>query len=73
MGSDPSLRQLLALLIGSVGLGYMLYGRKQAHAVALGCGVLLVVIPFGLSHLPTLVTMALLLMVLPFLLHRFLI
>ncbi len=48
MGSDPSLRQLLTLVIGSVGLGYALFGRKQAHAVVL------------------------LLMVLPFLLHRFL-
>ena len=72
MGSDPSLRQLLTLVIGSIGLGYMLYGRKQAHAVALGCGVLLVVIPFGVRHLPALTWVALLLMVLPFLLNRFL-
>ncbi len=72
MGSDPSLRQLLTLVIGSVGLGYMLYGRKQAHAVALGCGVLLVVIPFGVN-LPALTAVAMLLMVvLPFLLNRFL-
>ncbi|MCP9785513.1 hypothetical protein [Cyanobium sp. N5-Cardenillas] len=73
MGSDPSLRQLLTLAIGSVGLGYVLYGRKQAHAVALGCGVLLVVVPYGISHLTALVAIALLLMVLPFLLHRFLV
>jgi membrane-bound ClpP family serine protease len=73
MGSDPSLRQLLMLVIGSIGLGYVLYGRKQAHAVALGCGVLLVVIPYGISHLPALVTITLLLMMLPFLLHRFLV
>lgn len=73
MGSDPSLRQLLTLVIGSIGLGYVLYGRKQAHAVALGSGVLLVVVPYGISHLPALVAIALLLMVLPFLLHRFLV
>lgn len=73
MGSDPSLRQLLMLVIGSIGLGYVLYGRKQAHAVALGSGVLLVVVPYGISHLPALVAVALLLMVLPFLLHRFLV
>jgi hypothetical protein len=72
MGSDPSLRQLLTLVIGSVGLGYMLYGRQQAHAVALACGLMLVVIPFGVSHLPALVAVALALMVLPFVLHRFL-
>jgi hypothetical protein len=73
MGSDPSLRQLLTLVIGSIGLGYLLYGRKQAHAVALGCGVLLMVVPYGIGHLPALVAIALLLMVLPFLLHRFLV
>ncbi len=73
MRSDPSLRLLLALLYGSVGLGYMLYGKKQAHAVCLGCGVLLVVIPFGFSNLTALVAVALVLMVLPLLLSRFLV
>ncbi|MCP9857806.1 MULTISPECIES: hypothetical protein [unclassified Cyanobium] len=72
MRSDPSLGQLLALLISSVGLGYAIYGKKQAHAVALGCGVLLMVIPYGLSNLAVLLIVALLLMVLPFLLSRFL-
>ncbi len=73
MRSDPSISQLLALLIGSVGLGYTIYGKKQAHAVALGCGVLLMVVPYAISHLPALVSIALLLMVLPFLLNRFLV
>lgn len=72
MRSDPSLRLLLALLFGSVGLGYMLYGKKQTHAVSLGCGVLLVVIPFGFSNPPALAAVALVLMVLPFVLNRFL-
>ncbi len=73
MRSDPSLSQLLALVIGSIGMGYTIYGRKQAHAVALGCGVLLMVLPYGVSNPPALVAVALLLMVLPFLLHRFLV
>lgn len=72
MRSDPSVVQLMALLIGSVGLGYMLYGKKQSHAVSLGCGVLLVVIPFGVSNLSALVAMALVLMALPFVLNRYL-
>ncbi|AFY29564.1 hypothetical protein [Cyanobium gracile] len=50
MGSDPSLRQLLTLVIGSIGLGSLLDGRKQAHAVALGCGVRLMVLPFLLHR-----------------------
>jgi membrane-bound ClpP family serine protease len=72
MRTDPSIGQLLALLIGSVGLGYTIYGKKQSHAVALGCGVLLLVVPYGISNLPALVAVALVLMVLPFLLNRFL-
>jgi hypothetical protein len=70
MRSDPSTGQLLALLIGSVGLGYTIYGKKQGHAVALGCGVLLMVVPYGVSNLPALVAVALALMELPFLLNR---
>lgn len=72
MRSDPSLRQLLTLVIGSIGLGYAFYGKKQAHAVALGCGVLLMVIPYGLRNVAALLIVALTLMVLPFVLNRFL-
>jgi hypothetical protein len=72
MPSDPSTLQLLSLLIGSVGLGYAAYGRKQAQAVALGCGVLLMVMPYGIRNVPVLMGVALALMVLPFLLHRWL-
>ncbi len=72
MRSDPSLGQLLALLISSVGLGYTIYGKKQDQAVAVGCGVLLMVIPYGLSNLAVLLIVALLLMALPFVLNRYL-
>ncbi len=72
MRSDPSLGQVLALLMSSVGLGYTIYGKKQAHAVALGCGVLLMVVPYVVSNVAALLIVALTLMVLPFVLHRFL-
>jgi hypothetical protein len=72
MPSDPSLLQLLNLLIGSVGLGYLLYGRKQSNALALGCGVLLMLVPYGIPNLPVLTGVALALMLLPFLLPRLL-
>jgi hypothetical protein len=72
MRSDPSLGQVLALFMSSVGLGYTIYGKKQAHAVALGCGVLLMVVPYVVSNVAALLIVALTLMVLPFVLHRFL-
>ncbi|MDM7951674.1 MAG: hypothetical protein QUV07_00430 [Cyanobium sp. CZS 25K] len=70
MSSDPSLFQLMTLLISSIGLGYTIYGKKQARAVALGCGVLLMVVPYGIRNLPLLLLVALALMLLPFFLHR---
>jgi hypothetical protein len=70
MPNDPSLLQVLGLLISSVGLGYLAYGRKQAHALSLGCGVLLMVAPLGIHSLPVLTVVALSLMGLPLLLHR---
>ncbi len=72
MRSDPSIGQLLALLVSSVGLGYTIYGKKQDQAVALCCGVLLMVVPYVLSNLALLLIVALTLMVLPFVLNRFL-
>lgn len=71
MRRDPSIGQLLALLISSVGLGYTIYGKKQDQAVALCCGVLLMVVPYVLSNLAVLLIVALTLLVLPFLLHRY--
>ncbi|KEF41579.1 MAG: hypothetical protein ER33_10420 [Cyanobium sp. CACIAM 14] len=70
MPHDPSLVQLLTLSIGSIGLGYLVYGRRQANAVALGCGVLLMVAPYGIHSLAALLVVSLGLMLLPFLLHR---
>jgi hypothetical protein len=70
MPSDPSLLQLLNLLIGSVGLGYLIYGRKQSHPLALGCGVLLMLVPYGIANLAVLTVVAMGLMLLPFLLPR---
>ena len=72
MRSDPSIGQVLALLMSSVGLGYTIYGKKQSHALALGCGMLLMVVPYVISNVAALLIVALTLMVLPFVLHRFL-
>ena len=72
MRSDPSIGQVLALLMSSVGLGYTIYGKKQSHALALGCGVLLMAVPYVVSNVAALLIVALTLMVLPFVLHRFL-
>jgi hypothetical protein len=36
---------LLSVLLGSIGSGYMLYGRRNNHLLATICGLLLIVVP----------------------------
>jgi hypothetical protein len=33
-------------MLGFLGMGYVVYGRKMDHTLALGCGVLLMVFPY---------------------------
>lgn len=41
---------LWALLFSSIGLGYFIYGKKQANKVALLCGIALMVFPYFTSN-----------------------
>jgi hypothetical protein len=38
------------LLFGSIGLGYVIYGRKQKAVVPLLCGLALMVFPYFVSN-----------------------
>ena len=69
MSSDASLSQLTALVVSSVGFGYTIYGKKQGHALALGCGMLLMVVPYAIGDTAVLLALGLALMLLPFLLR----
>ncbi len=42
----------LAVLFGSLGFGYLYYGRSQRAAVPAVCGLLLVIVPFFLLARP---------------------
>jgi len=60
---------VLNLVLGSLGAGYLLYGRKNGNMLALFSGLLLMVVPALISApLPLLLT-GLLLLALPFLLR----
>jgi len=48
MGDTASL--LLAVLLGSIGLGYFVYGKRQGNAVSLAAGVGLMVIPYFIGN-----------------------
>ena len=46
---------LLGVLLGLVGLGYFLYGKKQRAVVPLVCGLALMVVPYFISSTALLV------------------
>jgi hypothetical protein len=56
---------LLSVILGAIGLGYIVYGRKQMHGMALVSGILLCLFPYFVSSIWLILLIAALLMVLP--------
>ena len=59
------------IVIGSIGSGYFLYGKRQSHLLVLLAGIGLIAITFFVSSLPWLCVWALLLMAAPKLLGQY--
>jgi hypothetical protein len=57
------------LILGSVGLGYIVYGRKQRNPIALVSGVILCGMPYFISNIILLAAAGIALMALPFLIR----
>ena len=57
---------LLALLFGSFGLGFFVYGRKQQEVVPLICGLVLMVFPYFISNTILLVAIGVVVIVVPY-------
>ena len=60
---------LLNVLLGSIGAGYMLYGRRNNHLLATLAGLLLMVVPALISAPIPLMLAGMAVMALPFLLR----
>ncbi len=41
-----SLGILISVLLGAIGMGYIVYGRRQMHSVALIVGIALCIFPY---------------------------
>ena len=54
------------VILGSIGLGYIVYGRKQRNPIALISGVVLCGIPYLTSNIILLAAAGIALMALPF-------
>ncbi len=57
----------LGLIFGSIGMGYLIYGRKQKHGIALMSGVALCALPYLVSDILFITLMGVGVMALPFL------
>jgi hypothetical protein len=57
---------LWGLLFGSIGLGFLVYGRKQRRVVPLVCGLALMIFPYFVSGTILLVVIGIVLMAIPY-------
>lgn len=57
---------LLGVWLGAIGGAYVLYGRKQAAALPLVCGVLLVIEPYVLQGTALQISAGVILVAIPF-------
>ncbi len=60
----------LAVLFGSLGFGYLVYGRKQRAVVPVVCGLLLLIVPYFIDRAGLLLAVGCALAALPFVYRR---
>jgi hypothetical protein len=60
---------LWGMLFGSIGLGFLIYGRKQRAVVPLVCGLALMIFPYFISNGILLVVIGVALMTIPYFLR----
>ena len=58
------------LIMGSIGFGFFIYGRKQRAVIPFISGIVLMAIPYFISNVFILVTTGIVFAVLPFLLKN---
>ncbi len=67
MGDSSSL--LWGVLFGSIGMGYLVYGKRQQRGMALLSGAVLMAFPYFVSNPVVIVLVGALFMALPFFLR----
>ena len=63
---DSSSSIILGVLFGSIGLGYIVYGRKQKKGIALFSGIALCAYPYFVTNVVLCVIIGIALMALPY-------
>ncbi len=67
--TSPSML-MWGLLFGSIGLGFLVYGKKQKAPIPLICGIGLIVFPYFMSNVYILVLFGIVLIAAPFVINR---
>lgn len=57
---------LWGMLFGSFGVGFVSYGKKQKHLIALLCGIALIVFPYFVTDTLWMIVVGLALIIAPF-------
>jgi hypothetical protein len=57
------------VLFGSIGIGYLIYGRRQHAVVPLLCGITLLVVPFFIPNVYLLIVIGMALTATPYFLR----
>lgn len=60
---------LWGVLFGSIGLGFLIYGRKQRAVVPLVCGLALMIFPYFIANSIALVVIGAVLIAIPYFLR----
>jgi hypothetical protein len=60
---------LWGVLFGSIGLGFLIYGRKQRAVVPLVCGLALMIFPYFVANSIAIVVIGVVLMAIPYFLR----
>ena len=63
--NDPSALLFTGLLFSSIGMGYLVYGKRQKHKIAFYTGIGLIVYPYFVSSVPVLIALGIGLMLVP--------
>jgi hypothetical protein len=61
---------LWGLLFGSIGVGFVLYGKQQRAPLPLLCGIALMVYPYFVPNVIALVGIGMVLMMIPYFFRR---
>jgi hypothetical protein len=63
---DSTLTLMWGMIFGSIGLGFLVYGKKQKAVIPLLCGIGLIAFPYFISNIYILVLLGIVLIALPY-------